>query len=244
MRWRRYCYTFSNLQRDILFKVTPEAMQYYDGVIQELEDKAESNNNDMLNTAIGRGQAHILKIAMLLELGKKELSTTIGIESVKIATDMVINYFLPSMMGVIDRLQEDIKNNQIEKIISVLRRLGGIASRTKVLHDSKLKSKDFIECISTMLESKTIEAIKDRKTKITYYRLLDSSKNLPNLQNPPNLLISNNTNNREILETSNKLVKLDDKNDTIERACNVKLLRDIETLGISGISGISEIKGD
>lgn len=111
----------------------------------------------MLSSAVGRSQIHILKLAMLLELGKKEISTTITKESIEIASNAVIKYFVPTLLDVIDRLQEDVRNNQVEKVISVLRRLGGTAKHSKVLHDSKLKAKDFEDVIKTLEESETIE---------------------------------------------------------------------------------------
>lgn len=176
VRIKKLAYYFDNLKADILFKVQPEAMTYYNKVVHELEDKVDELNNDMLNSALGRGQAHILKTAMLLELGKKEVSTTITIESVEIAANMVIDYFIPSMMDMIDRLQEDIKTNKIEKIIAVLRRLGGVATHTEVLRNSKLIGKEFNECVITMYESGTIDIKIDKATKAKIYRLIDSNK--------------------------------------------------------------------
>jgi len=175
-RIKHLAYFFDHLNGDILFKVQPEAMSYYNKVVRELEDKFDELNNDMLNSALGRGQAHILKIAMLIELGKREVSTTLTIESIETAAKMVIDYFIPSMMDMIDRLQEDVKNNKIEKIISVLRRLGGVSSHTEVLRNSKLMSKDLTECITTMHESKTIDITIEKVTKTKYYRLIDSNK--------------------------------------------------------------------
>lgn len=176
IRIKNLAHYFDNLKADILFKVQPEAMSYYNKVVHELEDKVDELNNDMLNSALGRGQAHILKIAMLLELGKKEISTTITIKSIEIAAQMITEYFIPSMMDMIDRLQEDVKINKIEKIISVLRRLGGVATHTEVLRNSKLVGKEFNECVTTMYESKTIDIQIDKETKAKIYRLIDSNK--------------------------------------------------------------------
>lgn len=159
---------------DIEFGATPEAIKYHDQICMELESKAEPQNNDILNSIIGRSQIHIIKIAMLIELGKPEMSTTVTKESVEIASDMVVNFFIPSILEIIERIQEDIKNNKIEKIKSILRRLGGTATHTKALRDSNLTSKEFNECIQTMLESHTIR-ISDKKP--TEYQLI--SHNTP-----------------------------------------------------------------
>ncbi len=242
---------------ELTFNVTAEAMQYFDDVMRDLEENADASENDMLSSVIGRAQGHILKIAMLLELGKKEMSTTIEYETMKVAAGMVINYFIPTIMEVMERLQEDIKFNQIEKVVCVLRRLGGVAAHTRVLHDCKMKSKDFNECITTMVESRAIDVVKDIHTKTTYYRLLDSVAyptniqpptsltNLQNPKNPPNPQIPKICSNRGILETSKNIEKLKDKslNNTIDDACRFVSLRDSEMLGISGILEICGICG-
>lgn len=231
-------YTFDSINEQ-KFDITQEAMDRYNEIIFSFEEQADKINNDMLNSAIGRNEIHILKIAMLIEIGKKDISFTISKESIEIAADMIINYFLPCCMDVINRLQEDIKNNQIERVIINLRRLGGTAPHTKLLHDCKMKAKDFGECVSTMIESETIKAVKEAESKKTYYVLLDQNKNLQNPKNPFNLLVSNIDDKGEILETFNKLDKYNDKSDTIERRCGVEFLKDKETLEILETSGIS-----
>lgn len=170
--------TFYNLFKTsgtIEFKVSKETMQYYDNICVALENKAEEQNNDILNSVIGRAQVHILKIAMLLELGKSKVSTTITDDSIKIASEMVTDFFIPSIMETIDRMQEDIKNNLIEKITSILRRLGGTSSHTKLLRDSNMKSKEFFECISTMIESYRIKIEQDKPR---VYKLLNHNSPL------------------------------------------------------------------
>jgi predicted transcriptional regulator len=83
-----------------------------------------------------------------------------------------------TLMDEIDRLQEDVKNNMVEKVLSVLRRLGGKAQHTKLLHDSKIKAKEFNEIIDTLLEAEAIEiTIKEGKT---HYKIIENPMNLTN----------------------------------------------------------------
>ncbi len=200
---------FSELTEEMEFKITPDAMDYYNQTVYELENRAEELNNDLLNSAIGRSQAHILKIAMLLELGKNNISKIINIDSMRSSCELVINYFIPALMDIIDRLQEDIKYNQIEKTIGVLRKLGGVASHSKVLHDTKIIGRDFYECIETMIESKTVSKIRDKNSKVVYYRLLNHSKIPSILPIPPVPLYTQSIDTRENLENSNNIKKLD-----------------------------------
>jgi len=91
---------FKKLPDNMQFKVTDEAMQYHDSVCIELERAAEEQNNDILNSVIGRSEVHILKIAMLLEIGKNQLSDTITLETMEEAAQMVTRYFIPSVMDL------------------------------------------------------------------------------------------------------------------------------------------------
>lgn len=235
---------FKGLPRDIEFTIDSNAMQYYNNVITSLENKSEDINNEIFSSIVGRAQVHILKIAMLLELGKNVLSTKVQLDTMQEACRMVTEYFIPSIMELIDRLQEDVKNNQIEKIISVMRRLGGVGAHTKILHDAKLKSKDFADCINTMIEARTIEGFRDKATKVTYYRLLNHNNDLKISPNLPNLFtpyISQVVKEKEILETSNKLEELS----TTTRArgtgeSSQHSYRDMEIREISEISKISQ----
>ncbi|UGV40256.1 DUF3987 domain-containing protein [Methanococcoides orientis] len=162
----------------ILFEVDDDAMEYYNQILEALEDEAEKADNDMVNSAVGRAQVHILKIAMLIEIGMPEISTTMHKRSIILASSLVIDYFLPSCLNIIDRLQEDIRYNQIEKVVSALRRLGGTSDRSRLLRYSKLKKKDFDDCIETLLESKAISEHKVTDTGAMAYVLLDDSKKI------------------------------------------------------------------
>lgn len=175
---KRMYNNFDGLVAPVNFNVTDEAMVYFDSVCQELESKVEESNNDILNSVVGRSEIHILKIAMLLELGKYVSSTTIDINSIEVASKMVTEFFIPSIMDLISQLQEDIKNNKIEKLTSILRRLGGNAHRTKLLRDSNLVAKEFSECIETMLVSGKIKAYKNSESKGTVYILQDHTDKL------------------------------------------------------------------
>ncbi len=155
----------------VAFSITDEALGYYNNVVYDLEIQAEQANNEMFAATVGRSQTHILKIAMLLEIGKFELSHTVTLESIKAASEMIIGYFIPTIMNLMNRVAEDAKNNKIEKVITVLRRLGGYAPHTKLLHDSKMVAKEFNECIGTLIEAGAIKERKEKNSKVKYYVL-------------------------------------------------------------------------
>jgi len=144
-------------ETDIInFTADPEAMDKYNDAVNQLEDIIDSLGNRMLNSALGRYQIYILKLAMLIELGKSKPSFTIHKDSMDLAIALIVDYFLPSYEDVVGRLQEDVKYNQIEKVISTLRRLGNTAPRYKLLKNSKMKQKEFDEVLSTLIASNTV----------------------------------------------------------------------------------------
>ena len=170
--------TFISGRDKIIFDFEPDALVQFNQIETQLETDADRIGNDMLSSAVGRSETHILKLAMLLELGKEPISTIITQDSILTAATAVRDYFLPTIMSVIDRLQDDVKNNLIEKIISVLRKHGGCCQHSKALHDAKMKSRDFTECIQTLIEAETVETVIEKDTKKIYYILTDVKTNL------------------------------------------------------------------
>jgi hypothetical protein len=161
---------YNFIEKGISFEFDSEALEYYSEVTSEMEIEADASNNSIKCSVVGRSQIHILKLAMLIELGKDPISTKITKESIEIAYKAVNDYFIPTLLEVIDRLEEDVKTNMVEKVLSILRRLGGTAQHTKLLHDSKLKAKDFREVIGTLIESDTIDIVKE--TVLLTYKIL------------------------------------------------------------------------
>lgn len=90
----------------------------------------------------------------------------------------------------------------------------GFGAHTKVLHDSKLKSKEFAECINTLLESETIEAVREDGSRKVTYILRDMGAKLETLKNPQSpqnlqdLLVSESMVGKEILETLKKFTQI------------------------------------
>jgi len=124
-------YNFIKNKDGIEFKFEPGALEYYSEITSKIEDAADKVDNSILSSAVGRSQIHILKLAMLIELGKYLISTTITKESLAISANAVVTYFIPTLMDVIDMMQEDVKNNMVEKVIYVIRRQGGAIQHTK-----------------------------------------------------------------------------------------------------------------
>jgi Uncharacterized conserved protein len=247
-------YDFIQNSDGIEFKFEPGALEYYSEITSKIEDDADKADNSILSSAVGRSQIHILKLAMLLELGKEQISTTITKESLAVSANAIVTYFIPTLMDVVDLMQEDIKSNMIEKVVYVIRRRGGAIQHTKALHDSKLKSRDFSEVIETLIESETIEKVIETTSKKPYYILTElkksldltvfqpTTKNLPNPQNLPSPLVSYDNTSGEILETLINVTQSDiarlEQHNTLP--CEVRQSNNI--LSLQNLSTISTIR--
>ncbi|MGB9940241.1 hypothetical protein [Methanosarcina sp.] len=138
------------------FHIEKPALALFNHVVADLETSLDKLGNGMLNAAVGRYQLYALKLAMLIEIGKKRPSFEITEETMKLALALIIEYFIPSYMSVISKLEEDVKFNQVEKVLVTLRRQGNTATRSKLLKNSKLKKKDFEDVLETLESSKAV----------------------------------------------------------------------------------------
>lgn len=139
------------------FAITKDALKLYNDIMKDLETTADNLNNDSINSAIGRAGDNILKIAMLLEIGMPEPSHTITVESVGVSYRLVTEFFLPSFVEITDRIYADVKNNKIEKAISVIKKSGGECSRSILIRNGHFSSGECNDIINTLIEGEIIE---------------------------------------------------------------------------------------
>jgi len=171
-------YDFFSQMSPFSMTIDSEAMDYYNQVgIKTTKKIKYMPYQDLLGAAWSRYQIYILKIAALIELGKSTVSKNICLDSIQIASSMVLDYFLPTLCDVYNLLTVDPKNNKIDKITEALKEFKGIANHTDLLRKVRLESKEFKNSIATMEESGQIEVIIEknpRNNKSTHYYQLKS----------------------------------------------------------------------
>jgi hypothetical protein len=126
-------YIYFNKREEVDFKITPDALNTYNSIVCELEDITDNISDGLLDSAAGRAQDYILKIAMLIEIGKKEPSFEISQESIELASLLVINFFLPCFTSIRDLLCEDVKHNIIEKMLKIFRNKNGVCTKSELI---------------------------------------------------------------------------------------------------------------
>jgi predicted transcriptional regulator len=165
-----------NIRKEIGVKVNPDAMEYLDKVDKEMQEKIIKFNEEDMASAWGRNVDHILKLCMLIEIGKApHPNFTITLDTMKEACRIVKEYFFPTCIETLEQLQEDEQRNKVEKVVNVLRRKGGTCQHSMLLKSSKLLSDDFNRVISTLKESGVIEEYTGKKTGAKYYVLKKDS---------------------------------------------------------------------
>jgi hypothetical protein len=97
---------------------------------------------------------------MLFELGAPDfdVSRPIRLEFIEEACRLVDSYFMPTARAVYDLVGANAEKNVIDRIIAYLKKHNGTASRREILKDVKIKSADFNEYLSTMIESGMVES--------------------------------------------------------------------------------------
>lgn len=163
------------------FTITKEALKLFNKISAELEDEGEKVQNESLDSAIARAEDNILKISMLLEIGKKEPSHEITEDSISIASLLVLDFFLPSFSQVMDRILSDIKINKIEKAIAVIRKMGGTCNRGTLIKNGHFTAKECDEIIEAMVIGSIVDVKKVKETKLVTY-LLKSDEKVVNIQ--------------------------------------------------------------
>lgn len=168
---------YSEMQ-DFKFTITKEALKLYNVIGRELEDASERLNNESIDSAVGRSQEHILKIAMLLEIGKEEPSHEISEGSIALATTLVINFFLPSFTQIMDRILSDVQTNKIEKAIAVIRKMGGSCTRSTLVQNGHFIKKECDEIVEAMVFGNILEEKQITGTKKIVYILTSEATTL------------------------------------------------------------------
>jgi len=157
----------------IKFGIDKDALKFIQVEQEKIEQSVVKNDDSILASIIGRATPYAFKLAMLIEIGKKETSYTITLDSMQKGLYLAMNYFVPNLKELVDYVIADEKCNQIDKIINYLKRQQGISTHTEALRNTKLKAKEFKECIETLLESETIQVFQDDGSKKTIYKLIN-----------------------------------------------------------------------
>lgn len=157
----------------IKFDIEPDALKFIQVEQERIETSVTKTDDAIMSSIVGRATPYAFKLAMLIEIGKAETSYCITLDSMQKGLDMAMNYFVPNLKDLVDYVIADERCNQIDKIINFLKRNHGISTHAMALRGTKLKAKEFKECIDTLIESETIRTFRDSKTKGILYKLIN-----------------------------------------------------------------------
>jgi len=162
-------------QTQIWFKANKDALDYLDEFDDKMQKEIIKHRDEDIAAAWGRNVEHILKLCMLIEIGKNKPSFTITLETMTEACRLAREYFLPMCIEIIERLQEDEKLNKIEKVLGILRRKERTCKHSVLLKNSKMCSDDFNKVIDTLKESGVITEYVEDGSHAKWYVLREES---------------------------------------------------------------------
>jgi hypothetical protein len=160
----------------INFKITQEALSTYNSIVAELENITDNISDGLLDSAAGRAQDYILKLAMLIEIGKTEQSFEITEESVQLASLLVINFFLPCFTSIRDLLFEDVKHNMIEKMLKIFRNKNGTCTKSELITLGHFLKSERDSALEALQECGAVEEKIIAETKQHIYILKNDNK--------------------------------------------------------------------
>jgi hypothetical protein len=169
-------YNFFNRTDSINFKITQEALWTYNNIAAELENITDNILDGLLDSAAGRAQDYILKLAMLIEIGKLKPSFEITQESIELASLLVINFFLPCFTSIRDLLFEDVKHNMIEKMLKIFRNKNGVCTKSELITLGHFLKSERDSALDALLECGAVEAKISSETKQHIYILKNDNK--------------------------------------------------------------------
>jgi hypothetical protein len=96
-----HLYGFFKQSPAFSMSVDQDALDYYVNVDFNIQNEIRHKpNQEFIGSAWSRYSIYILKLAALIEIGKEPISQTITLESVKIVTSIILDYFLPTICDI------------------------------------------------------------------------------------------------------------------------------------------------
>jgi hypothetical protein len=136
-----------------------EATSFYTEWQRTREDMWTASNDGNAMQIYSRLAPTVTKLAMLFELGSTDFDACrpIRLEFIEEACRLVDSYLMPTARAVYDLVGVNAEKNVIDRIIAYLKKHNGKASKKEIMRDVKIKSADFSEYLSTMVESGMVE---------------------------------------------------------------------------------------
>ena len=169
-------YNYFNKRDCFNFTITREALTTYNSIAAELEAITDSILDGLLDSAAGRAQDYILKLAMLIEIGKSTPSFEITEDSIELASLLVINFFLPCFTTIRDLLYEDVKHNLIEKMLKIFRNKNGVCTKSELITLGHFLKWERDDALGALLECEAVEEKRLADTKQVVYVLKNDNK--------------------------------------------------------------------
>jgi len=132
---------------------------------REREAKWIATNDEHAMQIYGRLAPTVLKLVMLYELGIPgfDPSRPMRLDFMKEACRMVDEYYMPTARSLYESVGSNADKNIIDRIVRVLRRNGGKATKRTISQQIKIKAKELQEYLETMEDAGMIEFREERE---------------------------------------------------------------------------------
>jgi hypothetical protein len=163
-----------NINGETQFVFGNGTLDIYEKWSERMYKRAMKNKNEIESAFIGRIEDYVLKLAILFAFGEKGNSIEISKEIMTICCNLAENYFLPLSINIAEMVSTNEKDNKMDKIMGTIKRAGGRISRTKLIQNVHIKSKELDELCGTLVEGDEIKLCCENR--ITYYEIVKENR--------------------------------------------------------------------
>jgi hypothetical protein len=185
---------FEKITSPIEFYFEKDAEKYFEEWNENTDTRIAGMTDDIIQSATGRLEIYAFKLAMIYEIADNNFVEKfklvndhtgefdfglknvypVSLRTIKEACEEIDNYFIPMIERVKTLVESADNKNYQQKIINLLKRNGGILSKSKLYKLSRISRKDMNDALDVLsMDSEEIEYREEKgKTKsITYVQL-------------------------------------------------------------------------
>jgi hypothetical protein len=151
---------------EVNFEFESGCLEFYEKWSEKMYYKVQKGKNQTEAAFVGRLEDYVLKLAIIFTFGEPGFKLEISNKIMEMTCQLVENYFLPTALEIAEMVEKNIKGNQIERILDIIRTSGGTINRSNLLRKSRLKAKELDDVCHTLVESEEILMSGEQRTRM------------------------------------------------------------------------------
>jgi len=153
---------------EIEMTMSDSAWKFFNNWQKDIETNALNNMDKIALSILGRLEIYVIKLAMLIELGKPNFTPEITEDTVKTSCRWITDYFLPVARRISMEVEWNESKNMQEKILGILKNNNGEMTLRDLMKKMHMRKSDILAELDSLVASEEITMTKSRKHKLSY----------------------------------------------------------------------------